>query len=319
MSLHPHLRRGVVAGSVLAAAGAAGYVAERTVTRRWRAPAGAIAAAGRTMPADIRHHFIEVSDGGRIHATEHGEGPVVVFLHGVTLGVAAWAPEFRAFGGRSIAIAFRGHGQSRAGRDGYAFERLAADVLEVLAALEIHDAVLVGHSMGGMVAQLLAVERPVDLAAAVRRLVLVSTSPGPIVLSPLGPFLELLFAAALASAERRGRGPLPRGLTMWAARAGFGSHPRAVDIELLRAMLDAMSPSALAAIVPHLVTFNMRDRLGEVRLPTTIVSGTRDVLTPPRTARALERGIPGATLTLLAGCGHMVMLERVEALCAALL
>ncbi|MGH8980760.1 MAG: alpha/beta fold hydrolase, partial [Acidimicrobiales bacterium] len=172
------LRRGTVAGTMLAAAGAAGYVAERAVARRWRAPAGAIAAAGRTMPADIRHHFVETSDGGRIHVTERGEGQPVVFLHGITLGVATWAPEFRAFGGRSVAIAFRGHGQSRAGRDGYSFGRLGADVLEVLEAIGVEDAVLVGHSMGGMVAQLLAADRPAELSRVVRRLVLVATSPG---------------------------------------------------------------------------------------------------------------------------------------------
>lgn len=288
------------------------------MARRWRAPAGAIAAAGRTMPADIRHHFIEVSDGGRIHVTERGSGDPVVFLHGITLGVATWAPEFRALGGRSIAIAFRGHGQSRAGREGYEFERLAADVLEVLHAIGVEDAVLVGHSMGGMVAQLLAVEHPEELARVARRLVLVATSPGPILLSPLAPFLELTFASALGSAERRGRGPFPRGLTVWAARLAFGRDPRPVDVELLRAMLDAMSPGALASLVPHLLAFNVRDRLGSVALPTTVICGTRDALTPPRTARAIERGIPGATLTTLEGCGHMVMLERVEELCAAL-
>ncbi|MGH8981658.1 MAG: alpha/beta fold hydrolase, partial [Acidimicrobiales bacterium] len=112
--------------------------------------------------------------------------------------------------------------------------------------------------------------------------------------------------------------PLPRGLTIWAARAAFGRRPRAVDVELRRAMLDAMSPGPVAELVPHLLSFDVRERLGRVELPTTVIGGTRDVLTPPRTARAIENCIPGATLTLLEGCGHMVMLERVEELCEAL-
>ena len=313
-----NLRRALATGVTVAFGGAAAYVAERTVARRWRAPAGAVVAAGRTMPADIRHHFLDVSDGGRIHVTERGDGPAVVFLHGITLGVATWAPELRALGGRTIAIAWRGHGQSRAGREGYSFERLGADVLEVLRALDVEDAVLVGHSMGGMVAQLLAVEHPEELAHLVRRLVLVATSPGPLPISPLAAFVDLVSSRLLAARERHGRGPLPGGLTIWAARAAFGRRPSAVDVELLRAMLDTMSPGPVAAFLPHLLTFDVRDRLEKVELPTTVVSGTRDALTPPRTARAIARRVPGASLTLLEGCGHMVMLERVEELCAAL-
>ncbi len=62
----------------------------------------------------------------------------------------------------------------------------------------------------------------------------------------------------------------------------------------------------------------MRDRLGEIVLPTRVVAGTRDLLLPPFHSRRLVAGIPGASLTMLAGCGHMVMLERPEALDAVL-
>jgi pimeloyl-ACP methyl ester carboxylesterase len=94
----------------------------------------------------------------------------------------------------------------------------------------------------------------------------------------------------------------------------FGASPSPPDVELLRQMLDAMSPRALAALVPHLFSFDVRNRLGALSLPVQVVVGSRDVLTPPRTARVIAERVPQARLTLLEGCGHMVMLERPDAL-----
>lgn len=310
-------RRAAIAGGL--AAGATGlYVLERAAARRWRVGNEELASAGLTLPSDLEHHFVPTSDGGRIHAVERGEGPTVVLLHGVTLGVATWAPQLRNLGGRVLAVSQRGHGQSQAGDGGYGFDRLGADLLEVLDALDVADAVLVGHSMGGMVTQYLAVERPADLARRVRRLVLVATAPGPLVLAPLTALIMAGATRALGGAERRGRGPLPQGMTVWAARAAFGRDASPPAVELLRQMLDAMSPGALAALLPGLLAFDVRARLGSVELPAHVIGGTHDVLTPPRTARAIARELPGCELTMLAGCGHMVMLERADELCSIL-
>ncbi len=299
-----------------AAGGGALYLLERAAAARWRVGAEELVAAGLALPPDIRHHFVSTSDGGRVHAVERGAGPTTVLVHGIMLGVAAWARQLHTLPGRVIAVSQRGHGQSCAGADGFSFDRLAADLSEVLEVLDVRDAALVGHSMGGMIAQLLALSDP-DLSKRVRELVLVATAPGPIVPSPLSGLLGLLGAAAvgaLAGAERSGRGPLPRSATRWAARMAFGVSPSPPDLELLRQMLDAMSPRALAALVPHLVSFDVRGRLGALSLPVHVVAGSSDVLTPPHTARAIVERVPRARLTLLAGCGHMVMLERPDAL-----
>lgn len=312
--------------AALTAAGLAGgagvlYVLQRAASARWRVGAEELAAAGLTLPGDLRHHFLTTSDGGRIHVVERGEGgtgsgqrPTYVLVHGIMLGIAAWAPQLRSLDGRVVAVSQRGHGQSRAGSEGYTFERLASDLLEVLDQLDVHDAALVAHSMGGMIAQLAAVSRPDELARHVRRLVLVSTSPGGGVVSPYAALAGPAAARALAGAERRGRGPLPKPATVWGARLSFGASPSPADVELMRGMLDAMSPGALAQLVPHLFAFDVRDRLGAIALPVHVVVGSRDVLTPPRTARAIVEHLPAAGLTVLPGCGHMVMLERPEAL-----
>jgi len=299
-----------------------GYALQRVASRRWRAAEDDLVAAERTMPADLVHHFVAVDDGGRIHAVERGAGPPIVLVHGVSLGVAAWAPQLRQLADRHrvIAIGQRGHGQSLAGDDGYSMERLADDLRDVLIALDVTGAVLVGHSMGGMVAQLLAVRHPDDVTARLRALVLVATSAQPITAGPAGP----LVAAGLASgasrglgrAERRGQGLFPSdGLALWATRATFGAHPAPADVELTRSMIAAMSPSAVSGLLGPLFAFDVHRQIHAIDLPTHVVVGTRDVLTPPRMARTIVDQIPGATLHVFDGCGHMVMLERADELC----
>ncbi|MDA8313287.1 MAG: alpha/beta fold hydrolase [Actinomycetota bacterium] len=310
-----NLRRAARAGAGIAGGAGALYLAQRAATSRWHVGADELAAAGLTLPADLRHHFVATSDGGRLHVVERGEGPSFVLVHGIMLGIGIWAPQLRLLGGRVIAVSQRGHGQSRAGTGGYAFDRLASDLAEVLDALEVRDAVLVGHSMGGMIVQQCALSHAQACSGRVRRLVLVGTAPGPRPVRPLLTLAGPLAAAALAGAERRGRGPLPSSAAAWGARLAFGVSPAPASVALVRGMLDAMSPAALAGLLPPLLAFDVRDELGGLTLPVHVVVGGSDVLTPPRTARAIVAGVPDARLTVLPGCGHMVMLERQEALC----
>ncbi len=310
-----NFRRASLLGAGVAGGAGLAYLLQRTAAGRWRVGAEELAAAGLTLPPDLRHHFVTTSDGGRIHVVERGEGPTFVLVHGITLSAAAWAPQLHSLPGRVLAVSQRGHGQSRAGREGCTFERLAADLAEVLRELEVRDAVLVGHSMGGMVAQLLALDRPDDLSRHVRRLLLVASTPGPIAGPPLAALVAAASARALASAERRGRGPFPKAATVWASRVAFGASPSPAAVELLCEMLDSMSPGALAELMGHLLAFDVRERLAGLTVPVHVVVGTRDVLTPPRAARAIADRVPGSRLTLLPGCGHMVMLERGDTLC----
>jgi pimeloyl-ACP methyl ester carboxylesterase len=258
-----------------------------------------------------------VSDGGRIHVVERGSGTPIVLVHGVTLGVATWAPQLRHLAGhhRVIAVDQRGHGQSLAGEEGYSLERLAVDLFEVLESLEVSGAVLAGHSMGGMVSQVLAVSRPADLGRHVAGLALVATSAGPLVPGPGGSALPRVLSEGarrnLRRAESRGRNLFPtEDLGTWATRLAFGTRPVPADVELTRSMIGAMSPAALSELLGALFEFDISRRIGDIDLPTRVVVGSRDLLTPPRMARVMASRIPGAELTVLPGCGHMVMLER---------
>ena len=306
-----------VAGATAAAAGAAYALHRRAVGGEDHEED----AARRALPADTSHHRVAVTDGGRIHVAERGSGPPVVLVHGVTLGVAVWARQLRHLAGshRVLAVGQRGHGESSAGSGGYSFERMGRDLLEVLAATGVRDAVLVGHSMGGMVVQELAIRHPRELAAHVGGLVLVATSPGPLAPGPLGPAAARALTAGgragLRRAGRLGHGTLPqRDLAAWAVRWNFGSRPRHTDLELVRSMVTSMSPEAMAELLRPLLSFDMRREVGAIDLPTRVVVGSRDLLTPARASRAMAALIPGATCTVLEGCGHMVMLERADEL-----
>ncbi|MHB8218959.1 MAG: alpha/beta fold hydrolase [Acidimicrobiales bacterium] len=313
------------AGGMAAGAAVTGYALERSLVRRWRVDAAGLAAAGRTLPVDLRHRSVMASDGGRIHVVERGEGPALVLVHGVTLGFATWTPQLHSLADRHrvIAVDQRGHGQSIAGDGGYSMERLADDLAEVLDALEVTGAVLVGHSMGGMVCQLMAVRHPDVFHRHVGGLVLVATAAGPLVPGLGGAAVaEILASGAgrgLRRAERRGRGIFfSDDQGAWVTRASFGSRPAPADLELARSMIGAMSPGALAGLIGPLLAFDVRHRIHRIDRPTMIVVGTRDVLTPPRMARAMHALIPGSDLVVIPGCGHMVMLERPEQLSALL-
>jgi len=314
-------RRRIEAVAAVAGALAGTGYALHSVSRRWRAEADALGPDALALPRDVGHHVVEASDGGRLHTVERGAGPPLVLVHGVTLAAGVWAPQLAALGGtrRVIAVDLRGHGESVAGTEGYAFDRMADDLLEVMAARRVAGATLVGHSMGGMVTLTAGLHRRAELHRHVDRLVLVATPTGPTVPGPLGVSVGGIVAAAargaLGQADRRGAPVVPPAdLAAWLIRLSFGSRPDPADMALARSMLAAMSPGALAGLIEPLFTFDVRDELASIDFPTTVVAGRRDLLVAMRTSRHLAAGIPGAGLHALAGCGHMIMLERAEEL-----
>jgi non-heme chloroperoxidase len=299
----------------------AAYVLERSLVRRWRANEDELTAAGLAMPSDVEHHFVTTDDGGRIHVVEAGKGPTIVLIHGITLGIGVWARQFRDLTDRHRIIAMdqRGHGQSIGGAGGYSFERLADDLLAVLEHRQVTDAVVVGHSMGGMVLQVAALRRAAALARHAAGIVLLATDAGPAIPGPVGGPMGMATARmagrAARYAERRGKSVYPGSdLATWGARVCFGAAPRPADVELVRAISAAVAPRAMAELLVPLLAFDVRAELAKIDLPTVVVVGTRDVVTPPRRARGVAARIPGARLEVLAGCGHLIMLERPDAL-----
>src|SRR5260221_2370404 len=117
-------------------------------------------------------------DGGTIHVVSEGSGPPIVLSHGVTLSVRTWVRQLEtlpAQGFRVVALDHRGHGDSKLVDTGFSIDNLGDDVRSVLEALDLHDAVLVGHSMGGIAVQSFLIRHPEIAAERVKGVVLLST------------------------------------------------------------------------------------------------------------------------------------------------
>ena len=328
--------RRTLAGAGVLAAGLAGGVAARQALLRRPRRAQLPAEAGSVIPlwpSGTRHRALSVADGATIHVAERGPttGRPVLLLHGITLSAGIWVEQLRRLpdaGMRVIAVDLRGHGESTIGRDGLALDRLTADVVEVAEQLSLGDALLVGHSMGGMAALRLLSTAP-SLARGegwLSALALVATSARPalgwglpgarLAVSAIGPALR--GAAALVCLLPTPTLPDSEAADPLAALS-FAEHPEAGAVRLTRRATARVPAGTTMELLAELVRLDETVALAQTRVPTTVVVGRDDLITPPRHARALAAAIHGAELVELDRCGHMVMLECPDELAAAIL
>lgn len=273
--------------------------------------------------------LLETSDGVRLHLEVDGPGdaPVTVVLaHGWTLDSRSWEPVARALLGapapaRVVRYDHRGHGRSAAVPPAaMTIEQLADDLAEVVAAAAPNGPlVLAGHSMGGMTVMALA-ERHPEVVARAGGIALVATASGGLAGATLG--LPPRRASLLRQVEQR-----LYGSRRWAARPVLGS-PRLLAPGMSWLLLgpDA-SPEArritvesVAACRPLTVS-GFRSALEAherdaalaafASIPTAVLVGSRDRLTPVAAARRITAALPSAGLTIFPGAGHMLPVERV--------
>jgi pimeloyl-ACP methyl ester carboxylesterase len=301
------------AGLALAAAGLTGVtLAAVAAGRRWRTTEDPC--AGRVLDLEGARQFkVERPDGavldGIVVGPEHGS--IVVLSHCWTGTRATWEPvaaRLVAAGHQVVLYDHRGHGASTMGPDAPTVAELGDDLAAVLEVVDARDAVLAGHSMGGMTLQSLAVGHPDVVAERVRALVLAGTAgfgvaagvlSGPVRFVTGDRRVDRLLAGRLGPALSRGAvGRQPRQAHLVATRDAFLSLPADVRRQFLTA-LQAM---------------DFRTRLADVTVPTTVVVGRRDLLTPPRLGRALAAAIPGARLVEVPGAGHMLPYEEPDLL-----
>ena len=307
---------GVAAGVAAGVAGAA-YGVQRTVARNLRNRPDPDAGKLGRLRFDEERRFPS-HDGGSVYVISRGAGPTIVFSHGVTIDSRVWVKQLDTLpdqGLRVVAFDHRGHGKSVVGDTGYSLANLGADVRTVLEGLDLTDVILVGHSMGGLAAQAFVLGHPEVARTRVRGLVLLSTfARTPLAaLSSRGPSARLSGWLDLAALMRR-----PQFGTML-ARLGFGREPLASQVELARQMLAECDPDTAREAIEPLLGVDLTGDVGRIDLPTLVIAGKADLLTPPAEARRLADRIPRARLVLIERAGHMVMLERAAELQALLL
>lgn len=258
------------------------------------------------------HLEVTTSDGATLVVDVLGpdDGPTVVLAHCWGGHVDNWslvAGPLLERGHRVVRWHQRGHGPSTVGDEGFAIERFGADLAEVLHAVDARDAVVAGHSLGGMTLQAFAIHHPEVAAERTRGLVLVATAAGGLTATPIGRTTDSLerigphLDRALASrfGHHLVRGTLGKGASHAAVRATrdhFVGTPFPTRHGVLLGIKD----------------MDLREAGADIDVPTTVVVGSRDPLTPPTFSRAMAATIPDARLVELRGRGHMLPMEAPE-------
>jgi 3-oxoadipate enol-lactonase len=236
--------------------------------------------------------------------------PTLMFLHGIGGAARAWRGQIEAFGDRYRAMAWDmpGYGGS-APLATLSIASLADALQDFLQQVGAAKPVLVGHSIGGMIVQQWLVKYP-RVAGAV---VLAQTSPA--FGKPDGDWQKSFIDARL--------GPLDRGETLASlaptlVKELVGDDPDASGVALARDCMADVPEARYRTSMLALLGFDQRNALKDIKIPTLVLSGSKDKNAPAPMMAKMATYIPSANYVELEGAGHLVNLERPQAFNAAL-
>jgi 3-oxoadipate enol-lactonase len=238
------------------------------------------------------------NSGTAIHAVAAGAGAPVVLIHGVGANLRSWdgIAERLARAFRVVRLDLRGHGRSGRIVAPTSIVALASDVLAVMDHHGIAQAQVAGFSLGGLIAQWLAIEH----GARVRRLALISAVAGRSaaerrqVIERAETVARDGIAAVTGAARAR-----------WFTEAFAARHPERIDQRIQE--LVANDPDSYAAAYRVFAESDLAERLAEIHHPTLIVTGEHDLGSSPRMARLMHARIADSELHILPGLKHSVI------------
>lgn len=250
--------------------------------------------------------FVSVNDV-KIAYTLAGQGPCVVFLHGWMCNQSFWREQselLRRQGYQCLTLDFRGHGQSDVPLESYSVQQLVCDLREVLKSLGIEQMVLVGHSMGGMVAQQFCLEHGEHVVGLVLVTTIAADRDGRLISKRIERDSQHMpFLAAF-----------DRHFDHWFS----SSTPMTVRDWVKKEMcLTCESPSL--ALVRSYGCFDQTGRLQQIGIPTLVIGTESDDSTPASQCRELAELIPQSQFVFIEGCGHFPMVENPQRLLQQLL
>lgn len=293
----------IAAGAAGAAVG--GAVALQRADATWAGTPNPCGREDMLLPPGERI-AVDTDDGARLAGTVTGDGPTVVLSHCWTGGREVWAPVAHRLlrrGRRVVLYDQRGHGSSTVGHDGYTVPRLGADLKAVLEATGTRDAVVAGHSMGGMAVQSLVSHHRHVVADRVAGIVLVATAASG--LSQGARDHRLRRAVGSRAVDRALSGRFGHALV----RSTVGARVCRDHLTTTRDLFVTCPPQTRAGWLSAIQTLDLRDGLAGLDVPTTITVGTRDTLTPVSRARELARLLPHARVEVHEDLGHMLPIE----------
>jgi 3-oxoadipate enol-lactonase len=241
------------------------------------------------------------TNGIHMHVAEAGNGPPLVFMHGLGWDHTLWRPAMAKFsaGYRVVAADTRGHGLSDKPAGPYSIDLFAADWHGVIRELGLQRPCIVGFSQGGMAAQVMASQHPEEIGP----LFLVSTA------CRSDPSVRDKLEERIKQAQIDG----PVGAARMAAKsifsAGFAAaHPKVIEDFI--AWRAAMEQPPLVHATRAGYGFDVSSRLKGVRVPAKVVYGEEDTLTPPAVVKQVAAALPAAELEGVPGAGHMIPVEQ---------
>ena len=239
---------------------------------------------------------IVIGDGA-LYYERQGVGFPVLFISGLSGFASFWQDQVAAFARKFDVVTHdhRGIGQSDVTRSGFTVDRMAADVVGLMDALEIERAHIVGHSTGGAIAQILAIEHPKRLASVV--LSATWTKPD--------AYFRRMFGLRKDILLRLGPSAYVQANTLylypswWVAR----NNERLRQLEAQN--LAVFPPTEVAASrIDAILAFDRTERLGQIKTPTLVVGAEDDLVTPAYFSEELARLIPAAEIKIFPRGGH---------------
>ena len=230
-----------------------------------------------------------------------GDGAPVLLIMGLGMNATGWwrtIPELAGAGLRVLAFDNRGVGRSDSSPGPYTITMMAADAVAILDAAGIDRAHVYGISLGGMIAQAVALEHP----DRVERLVLGATTAG-------GPGHTAAPDDTVAFFSRRAG--MPAEEAVWASvpynygPATRARHGQRIAEDIEQRLRFPVAPEFYLAQLAAALSHDCHDRLAEITAPTLVVHGVEDVMVSPVNGRVLAELIPGARLIELPGAAHL--------------
>jgi 3-oxoadipate enol-lactonase len=233
-----------------------------------------------------------------------GNGPPLLLIHGLGYARWGWEPVLPGLAERFEVVLFdnRGIGESDAPPGPYTVAEMAGDAVQVLDEAGVERAHVVGTSLGGMVAQELALAHP----GRVDRLVLACTTPGGPKAHPMPQVTVALMAEAATLAPEVA---LRRFVENALSPSTLADRPEIVERIMVHRLATAQDPAAWAAQAAAGATFDAYDRLGSLTAPTLVQTGTEDAVVDPRNSDLLRRLLPNGHDARFPPFGHLFFWE----------
>ena len=254
-------------------------------------------------------NFVETNDGQRLFVRDAGSGRPVVLIHGWTLSSEIWKGQIdwlAAQGLRVVAYDRRGHGQSSKPETGYDYDRLAADLANVIDKLDLKDATLVGHSMSaGEVVRYLSRHGNRRIA---RVMLVAPTTPFPLKTADNPEGVDgAIYGKQIAALQSDREAFFNAGTGTF-----LGANPAPELQAWARKIARQASVPAEIGCLRAYSTTDFRPEMKAVTVPTLIMYGTADGPIAPVNARRTHAAIAGSRLEIYDGAPHAVFLTDAE-------